>query len=324
MKKIVFILFFSALLFTGYVQAQRAAYWQLTGNALLSSPSFSFLGTTDASPIIFTTDNTERMRLMPDKPFLGIGTSNPQALLHLHKPSSIQAPVLRLTNDQTGPYDLGFTIFNLGSKSFSIGIADEGGALILHGGSPLGVIDEGIQISSNGNVSIGQIRTPAAKLDVFGSFRARSANIIDTLSAQTANINGTLNAGSLNTPTAYIFDALTAGTVYVPGTTTTSNLRVKDLLCAKEIKVQLTSCWPDYVFSQDYKLLPLSEVEQFINENQHLPNIPSSAEVEANGIDLGEMNAKLLQKVEELTMYLLQQEKKMAALQNQIDELKKQ
>jgi len=75
-------------------------------------------------------------------------------------------------------------------------------------------------------------------------------------------------------------------------------------------------CWPDYVFAKDYNLMPISEVEQFITENQHLPGVPPAAEVEANGMNLGEINIILVQKVEELTLYIIQ-------LQKQIDELKK-
>ena len=95
------------------------------------------------------------------------------------------------------------------------------------------------------------------------------------------------------------------------------NARIDGLLCAKEVRVQRTGnqCWPDFVFAKDYKLLPLAEVEQFIAENQHLPNVPSAAEVEANGIDLGEMNAILLQKVEELTLYIIQMEKRLSELE---------
>jgi hypothetical protein len=81
--------------------------------------------------------------------------------------------------------------------------------------------------------------------------------------------------------------------------------------------VQVTLAnWPDYVFHEDYKLLSLNEVEQYITENHHLPNVPSAAEVEANGVNIGEMNAILLQKVEELTLYIID-------LQKQVDELKK-
>ena len=85
-------------------------------------------------------------------------------------------------------------------------------------------------------------------------------------------------------------------------------------LMAKEIKVTLTG-WPDYVFDKGYNLMPLTETEQYIEANGHLPNVPSAAEVEADGMSVGEMNKVLLQKVEELTLYVIE-------LQKQIDELK--
>jgi len=68
----------------------------------------------------------------------------------------------------------------------------------------------------------------------------------------------------------------------------------------------------------------LSEVERFVKQNHHLPEIPSAKELLENGLDLGEMQGKLLLKIEELTLYILQQEKKMADMQMQINELKKQ
>lgn len=85
-------------------------------------------------------------------------------------------------------------------------------------------------------------------------------------------------------------------------------------LMAKEIKVTLTG-WPDYVFDKGYNLMPLTETEQYIEANGHLPNVPSAAEVETDGMSVGEMNKVLLQKVEELTLYVIE-------LQKQIDELK--
>ena len=75
--------------------------------------------------------------------------------------------------------------------------------------------------------------------------------------------------------------------------------------------------WPDYVFGEEYKLMDLKELESYVNANKHLPGVPSSCEVEEQGdVDLGEMNAILLEKVEELTRYVID-------LQKQIDEMKK-
>ena len=99
-----------------------------------------------------------------------------------------------------------------------------------------------------------------------------------------------------------------------------SKLAVNGKITAKEVEVTLSG-WPDFVFAKDYKLLPLSKVEQFISENYHLPNVPSAATVETNGINLGEMNAILLQKVEELTLYIIEQEKQMQELGKRLSEL---
>lgn len=86
-------------------------------------------------------------------------------------------------------------------------------------------------------------------------------------------------------------------------------LAVSGDVIAESIKVKIASTWPDYVFAKSYKVPTLQETEKHIKEKGHLPGIPSAAEVKANGIDLGEMNAKLLQKIEELTLYLIEMKK---------------
>ncbi len=85
------------------------------------------------------------------------------------------------------------------------------------------------------------------------------------------------------------------------------------LVYAREVKVNLESAWPDYVFETGYKLTPLAEVKQYIALNKHLPNVPSAEEVKENGLSLGEGNKILLEKVEELTLYLIQMEETMKA-----------
>lgn len=91
-------------------------------------------------------------------------------------------------------------------------------------------------------------------------------------------------------------------------------LAVKGKAIMEEINVQLSENWPDFVFYDDYNLRKLKEVEQYIEENGHLPEIPSEVDVTENGINLGEMNAKLLQKIEELTLYLIEQSKEIKEL----------
>ena len=78
---------------------------------------------------------------------------------------------------------------------------------------------------------------------------------------------------------------------------------------AREIEVNLTN-WPDHVFMPGYKLRSLSEVESFINSNNHLPDVPSELDVTGNGVNLGQMDAILLKKIEELTLYMIELKKR--------------
>nr|WP_321485522.1 hypothetical protein [uncultured Draconibacterium sp.] len=88
-------------------------------------------------------------------------------------------------------------------------------------------------------------------------------------------------------------------------------LAVEGSIGAREIKVE-SSGWSDFVFDEEYELKSLDEIEKFIIANKHLPDIPSEAEVGKKGINLGEMDAKLLQKIEELTLYLLEMKKELS------------
>ena len=109
------------------------------------------------------------------------------------------------------------------------------------------------------------------------------------------------------------------------GTRTTGphKLAVNGSIGAREVKVE-TTAWADFVFYKDYKLPTLKEVEAHIKEKGHLQDIPSAKEVQENGIFLGEMNAKLLQKIEELMLYTLDQEKKLTHQEKEITTLKEQ
>lgn len=92
-------------------------------------------------------------------------------------------------------------------------------------------------------------------------------------------------------------------------------LMVGGKILAEEVRIKLIKDWADYVFAKDYPLKSLTEVEAFIHANHHLPEIPSTTEVEKTGVSLGDMQSKLLLKVEELTLYLIQQNKTIETLQ---------
>lgn len=101
-------------------------------------------------------------------------------------------------------------------------------------------------------------------------------------------------------------------------------LFVKDGIRTEKVKVDVASAngWADYVFRKDYKLRSLEEVEKHIEEKGHLPNIPSAEEVVKNGVNLGEMDAKLLEKIEELTLYMIQLNKEVKELKAENQNLK--
>lgn len=107
------------------------------------------------------------------------------------------------------------------------------------------------------------------------------------------------------------------GTTQIPGD---YKLAIAGNVIAEEVVVKLQSAWPwpDFVFHQDYTLKPLHEVEQFVKTNKHLPGIPSAAQVEKEGLNMGEMQSKLLQKVEELMLYIIEQDKKIKQLEEKL------
>ncbi len=106
------------------------------------------------------------------------------------------------------------------------------------------------------------------------------------------------------------------GNIGIGTTTPTNKLEVNGKIRSKEVIVEATG-WPDYVFEADYDLPTLAEIEAFIKANKHLPEVPSAKQVEENGLTLGEMNALLLKKIEELTLHTI-------AIKKEVDTLKKE
>ena len=112
----------------------------------------------------------------------------------------------------------------------------------------------------------------------------------------------------------------TNGNVGIGTTNPTHRLAVNGTIKAKEVIVETTG-WSDYVFAEGYQLQSLAQVEQHIKEHKHLPGIPSAAEVAEQGVSVGDMQAKLLAKVEELTLHVIAQEKRLAAQDARIQSL---
>ncbi len=109
------------------------------------------------------------------------------------------------------------------------------------------------------------------------------------------------------------------GNVGIGTTSPDELLTVNGTIHTSEVRVDLLVPAPDYVFAADYELKTLEETNQYILENHHLPGIPSAKEMEANGVELGDMNMKLLEKIEELTLHLISQQKLIENLFNQVE-----
>lgn len=112
-----------------------------------------------------------------------------------------------------------------------------------------------------------------------------------------------------------------SGNVGIGTTNPTQKLEVNGTIKTKEVNVTMTG-WADYVFRDGYFLMPLSELKSFIETNGHLPEMPTEVEVIENGLNLAQMNVKLLEKVEELTLYILSQNQQIQILNEELKGLK--
>lgn len=166
----------------------------------------------------------------------------------------------------------------------------------------------------NGNISIGSTGAPE-KLSVNGRILSEgiklNENGIRLWSLVPLNGNLSFSSGDDN------------GFVGIGTNMPKEKLSVNGKIRAKEIKVESAN-WPDYVFEEGYKVGTLEALEGYIKANKRLPEMPSAKEVETNGVELGEMNKLLLKKVEELTLLLIEQNKKNEKQEQAIDELRKE
>lgn len=183
-----------------------------------------------------------------------------------------------------------------------------------------------IQVKTSGN-------TQAYQRLLFFEYDNADTKILEVSNTATGRKPFILNANGamdIDNGTGRIFHLGTEGTLELTnGTMQTFKVEATGLIRGRRMKLDLDT-WADYVFEPTYQLMPLSEVETFVKKEKHLPNVPSEQELKADGADVMEMNKLLMEKVEELTLYLIQQNKnteelkqQMEALQVKITELEK-
>jgi hypothetical protein len=291
---------------------------------------------------------------------IGIGTNSPTSLLHiangdvvLQNTSGSGYPIL-WSKSANGSTTLRID-YNSILISGSVGYLRSTGMLHLN--------DNGGNVtigSSTGRVGIATT-TPIARLDLgelkindLASFPAEGSITDDWGSYIVGNINGgqklrlgVANDGNSkaeiylennNTPNGSIAFKTASGAAAVTrmfinadgrvgiGTTSIGSgykLFVEEGIRTRKVKVDQAS-WPDYVFHPSYSLRPLSEVEKYIKEHQHLPEVPSAQQVVNEGLDLGENQAVLLKKIEELTLYVIELKKELEAVKVTVKKVENQ
>jgi len=300
----------------------------------------------NARKIYFRTGGVERAIFTSTGEF-GIGTTTPQTLLDI-KANADNQDLLRLSHP-TSPGAAGLIVgFGQNSSSnnngsvevkveFSDAIYDvlainrHNRDFYYKGGGKVGIGTDAPQValdvkasSSNQNLlRLSHPTTPDAAGLIFGF--GRNKDLVDNGSVGLKVEYGSveyevIGVNRVNRDFYYIGD----GNVGIGTNDPQSKLAVDGTIRATEIKVMEVIGAPDYVFEADYNLRTLEATKAYIEENKHLPEIPSAAEMEANGIELGDMNMRLLKKIEELTLYMIEINKQVQELKAENQSLKAQ
>lgn len=270
-----------------------------------------------------TTTTSERMRI-DNTGKVGIGEINPLARLQITHDGADTDPHLKL-HATGGAARINWTT-NTNSNVWTAQSYLESATTannywrLEYGSTPY------FYVKGDGNVGIGT-SSPDTKLQVVGS---ENDGTIAALKITNGSQNMLLDGNEidalatglyLNHNTALNVILATGGGKVGIGTSTPDNkLDVLGIIRANEVIVE--TGWADYVFNEDYQLKPLDEVEAFIKENKHLPSVPSAANIQEKGAHVAELMTKMMEKIEELTLYSIQQKKEIDALKKRLDEKK--
>lgn len=271
--------------------------WSLTGNSGTVDGT-TFIGTTDNVPFNIRVNNQKAGRIDPAlfNTFYGYRSGNANTTASLNTANGYYA----LSSNTTGSLNTANGSQALYSNITGYGNTANGGGTLFS--NTTGNLNTVYGYNSGDGITTGSRNT------IIG------ANVIG-LPADLSNT--IILADGSGNKKLYINNS---GNVGIGTTNPTHKLSVNGAIRAKEISVN--TGWSDFVFDDNYKLCSLTEVEQFIKTNKHLPEIPSQQEVEKNGVQLGDISSKLLMKIEELTLYMIEIKKENQELRNQLNQLK--
>lgn len=189
-----------------------------------------------------------------------------------------------------------------------VGTSSPGSVLTVAGGE----YNSGLQVTSSSTAGTG--------IQLYNT--ATSGHAWDIFSSGPGLFLGSGGLGIYDeTSGSYRFVITASGNVGIDTYDPQNTLSVNTTVQAKEVVVN--TGWSDFVFAPDYHLVPLSEIKDYVSANHHLPDIPSAAEVDKNGVNLGEMESKLLAKVEELTLHMIAAEERSKLLEEQNRDLRR-
>ena len=289
--------------------------WRLGGNTIATlANNRNEIGTCDNYDFILKAYDTKALWIKPSA-FVGIGTSAPMAKLDIEA-GSPSLNILKLTNTNwTCNQTTSIEFWNGTNKNFATsritssmdGCGAQGEALDFEtqtAGST--VADTKLTITNSGQILIGKLNSPPNTSTL--SLNVNGGNAFEVYDASTSKINFKVNANGAT----YI------GTKRIQSNHLHANsfVQIDGKVACTELVVIDPTKWADFVFDKNYNLKPLSEVEEYYKTHKHLPEIPSEEEVFKNGINTSEMEALLLQKIEELTLYIVDLNKKVEKLES--------
>lgn len=250
---------------------------------------------------------------------VGIGTENPTAKL------SIKTPINSTGWTHIGGSDSIIVTEGIGGVSASIGtVSNHAFRIHTNGMGKLSVYPGGeVVVGSNATGSFGKFTVETLNNSYGISHLGEGGNILATRMGGTSAGIGTFSNTNMRifaNGASAIFVSSGTGNVGIGIDFPSYKLEVNGSIRAKEVIVESTS-WPDYVFDNHYKLPLLSDVENFIQQNNHLPNIPSAKEIETQGLHIGDTQKKMMEKIEELTLYMIEKSKEIDLLKKQVAKL---